>query len=141
MNRRRILRFVIGVGVASRALPLWAQAPAANMRRIGVLAPSTRAQEEVTLKPFFDEMRRLGWIEGQTIAYDRGLLLAYGPVQRDMFRIAATLVAKVLDGARPADLPIERPVRFALAINQRTANALGIKIPQLLLLRADEVFQ
>ena len=70
-----------------------------------------------------------------------GLLLAYGPVQRDMFRIAATLVAKILDGARPADLPIERPVRFALVINQRTANALGIKIPQLLLLRADEVIQ
>jgi len=46
-----------------------------------------------------------------------------------------------LDGARPADLPIERPVRFALTVNQRTANTLGIKIPQALLLRADEVIQ
>jgi putative ABC transport system substrate-binding protein len=70
-----------------------------------------------------------------------GLLIAYGPVQRDMFRIAATLVAKVLDGARPADLPIERPVRFALTVNQRTAKALGLTIPQSLLLRADEVIQ
>ena len=41
------------------------------MRRIGVLAPSTRAKEETTLKPFFDGMRELGWVEGQTIAYDR----------------------------------------------------------------------
>ncbi len=70
-----------------------------------------------------------------------GLLISYGPVQRDMYRTAATLVAKVLDGARPADLPIEHPVHFALAINQKTANALGIKIPQSLLLRADEVIQ
>ena len=70
-----------------------------------------------------------------------GLLIAYGPVQPDLFRVAATLVAKILDGARPGDLPIERPVRFALAINQRTANTLGIKIPPSLLLRADEVIQ
>ena len=70
-----------------------------------------------------------------------GLLIAYGPVQRDLFRAAATLVAKILDGARPGDLPIERPVRFSLVLNQKTANALGIKIPQLLLLRADQVIQ
>jgi putative ABC transport system substrate-binding protein len=48
---------------------VWAQRPA--LRRIGVLAPSTAAKEEVTLKPFFDEMRRLGWVEGQTVQYDR----------------------------------------------------------------------
>ncbi len=70
-----------------------------------------------------------------------GLLISYGPVQRDMFRIAATLVAKILEGARPADLPIQRPVTFALAINQKTAKALGLAIPQSLLLRADEVIQ
>jgi putative tryptophan/tyrosine transport system substrate-binding protein len=79
---------------------------------------------------------------GLTVLFAKdGLLMAYGPVQRDMDRSAAALVAKVLDGARPADLPIERPVHFALTINQRTANALGIKIPQALLLRADEVIQ
>ena len=79
---------------------------------------------------------------GLTVLFAKeGLLIAYGPVQRDMFRTAATLVAKILDGARPGDLPIERPVRFSLAINQKTANALGIKIPPALLLRADEVIQ
>jgi putative ABC transport system substrate-binding protein len=70
-----------------------------------------------------------------------GLLVTYGPAQRDMYRIAASLVAKILDGARPADLPIERPARFVLAINLKTAKALGLTIPQSLLLRADEVIQ
>ena len=90
MNRRSILSFAIGVGVAFSALPLRAQAPAASIRRIGVLAPSTRAKEEVTLKPFFEEMRRLGWIEGQTIAYDR----TYADDRhKDLPRLAAELVA------------------------------------------------
>ena len=90
MNRRCILGFAIGVGVASSVLPLRAQVPAASIRRVGVLAPSTRAQEEVTLKPFFEEMRRLGWIEGQTIAYDR----TYADDRhKDLPRLAAELVA------------------------------------------------
>jgi putative tryptophan/tyrosine transport system substrate-binding protein len=63
---------------AGAALPtlVWtgalrAQAPTAALRRVGVLVPSTREKEEVILQPFFDQMRELGWIEGQTIAYDR----------------------------------------------------------------------
>ena len=90
MNRRRVLRFAFGIGVASRALPLWAQNAVVGMRRVGVLAPSTRAKEEVTLKAFFDEMRRLGRIEGQTIAYDR----TYADDRhQDLPRLAAELVA------------------------------------------------
>ena len=75
-----------------------------------------------------------------TFARD-GLLLAYGPLQLNMYRSATTLVAKILDGARPADLPIERPTHFALVINLKTAKALGLTIPQSLLQRADEVIQ
>jgi putative ABC transport system substrate-binding protein len=70
-----------------------------------------------------------------------GLLITYGPVQKDMLRSAATLVAKILGGAAPADLPIERPVRYELVINLKTAKALGLTIPQSLLSRADEVIQ
>jgi len=89
VNRRRVLQFAIGVGVGG-TLPLRAQqAPAASIRRVGVLAPSTRAKEEVTLEPFFEEMRRLGWIEGQTIAYDR----TYADDRHnDLPRLAAELV-------------------------------------------------
>jgi putative ABC transport system substrate-binding protein len=70
-----------------------------------------------------------------------GLLITYGPVQKDLLRSAANLVAKILDGAPPAGLPIERPVRYALVINTRTAKALGLTIPQSLLVRADDVIQ
>jgi len=91
VNRRRILRFAIGVGVLAGAVLLWTQNAVVGMRYVGVLAPSTRANEEVILKPFFDEMHRLGWIEGQAIAYDR---VYADDEQRDLPRLAAELVAR-----------------------------------------------
>jgi putative ABC transport system substrate-binding protein len=70
-----------------------------------------------------------------------GGLLGYGPNQGDLFRQAATYVDRILKGAPPADLPIERPSRFQLIVNLKTAKALGLTIPPSLLLRADEVIQ
>jgi putative ABC transport system substrate-binding protein len=70
-----------------------------------------------------------------------GGLVAYGPSVIELFRRASTYVDKVLRGAKPADLPVEQPTKFELVINLKTANALGVKIPQSLLLRADDVIQ
>ena len=69
----------------------------------------------------------------------RGCLTSYGPVLTTHFAIAAEYVDKILRGARPGDLPLQQPIEFSLAINLKTAAALGITVPQTLLQRADEI--
>ena len=84
---------------------------------------------------------RLPGMYGMLEFVDAGGLMAYGVDHAILFRRAADYVDKILRGAKPADLPIERPMQFSLAINLKTATALGLKIPQSILLRADEVIR
>jgi putative ABC transport system substrate-binding protein len=99
--------------------------PIANAERIG----------QLTIR------LRIPSISAQKVVMERGLLMSYGADSRDVQRRIPSYVDRILKGAKPADMPVERPTKFELAINMKTAKAIGLTIPQSLLLRADEMIQ
>jgi putative ABC transport system substrate-binding protein len=70
-----------------------------------------------------------------------GGLLSYGPDRRDIFRRSAAYVDRILRGATPVELPVQLPTKFEMAVNLKTAKALGLDVPPLMLTRADEVIE
>jgi putative ABC transport system substrate-binding protein len=85
--------------------------------------------------------RKLPAIAPQSEYAGAGCLVAYGTNRREVFRRSAIYVKRILDGAKPGEIPVEQPTRFELVVNLSTAKALGITIPQSVLLRADGVIQ
>ena len=142
--------------VASRALGVRLQAVKArrpeDLERAFSDVTKARAGALIVLTSvmFINERRRLVGLAAknrlptvypQRDFVDVGGLMSYGPNGPDLFRRAATLVDKILKGAKPADLPVEQPTKFELVINLKTAKALGLTIPQSVLLRADQVIE
>ena len=101
--------------------------------------PFTRSQRSLIVE--FAAQQRIPAMYETSDFVDAGGLISYGPRLGDQYRRAATYVDKILKGAKPADLPIEQPTTFELAINLNAAKALGIKFPDSIVLRADKVIE
>jgi ABC-type uncharacterized transport system substrate-binding protein len=97
-------------------------------------------QQKMTLAKLASKAR-LPTIYGWRGFADAGGLMSYGANYEDLMRQSAVYIDKILKGAKPGDLPVEQPTKFELVINLKTAKALGITIPQSILLQADEVIR
>jgi len=141
------------LGVAARALDLHVEPHPKGAMQIGetlelaaaggadaILLLHEFLQSGPSLEGFFRKTRLPTMVGNSELAHAGGLL-GYGPSVPTLFRRAATYVDKILKGAQPADLPVEQPTTFDFVINLKTAQALGLTIPQSVLSQATEVIQ
>ena len=142
-------RAVERLGIATRYFPVYSEGEVDQ-----ALADIARGRDEAILVVAdgftlgfagriaeFSLAQRIPAVSGWKAFAERGNLMSYGPVINDTYRRLAIYVDNIRKGAKPADLPIELPTKVELVINLKTAKALGLTIPQSLLVRADEVIQ
>jgi len=103
--------------------------------------PNTRMSAYRRIIAEFAETNRLPTLFAFSEYVDAGALMSYGPYIPDLFRRAASYVDKIFKGAKPGDLPIEQPVTFELVLNMKTAKAIGLTFPPLILARADRLVE
>jgi putative ABC transport system substrate-binding protein len=124
-------------GEIERAFTAFAQAPNSGVIASG--GPSQASHRELIVK--LAAKHRLPTIYNARFFVAGGGLISYGPDFLDQSRRAATYVDRILNGEKPADLPVQAPTKYELAINLKTAEALGVTVPESLLLTATEVFE
>jgi putative ABC transport system substrate-binding protein len=134
-----------------KVLPVEARTAQEIERAFSVMARERAGAVIVAIDAFFIQQgrqiadlaakHRLPSMSGSREYVEAGGLMSYGQNLADNYRRAATYVDKILKGAKPGDLPVEQPTTFELFINRRTAKAIGLAIPQELLLRADRVIE
>lgn len=117
------------------AVSVRAKAEALLVLVSGFFVTARRQITELALK------HRLPSMFGNFLWADAGGLLSYGPNFSEFYRRAAEQVSMILKGAKPAEMPVEQPTKFELVVNMKTAKALGIKIPNSILVRADKVIE
>jgi putative ABC transport system substrate-binding protein len=138
-----------GFGVAAKAFEVTApESLDASLQSIkkyrpdALLIPSDAAiNDQRDRISAFGLRNRIPIIASSLLYVASGSLISYGTINVELLRRAATYVKKILAGAKPADLPVEQPTKIELVVNMKTAKALGIKIPQSILLRADKVVE
>jgi putative tryptophan/tyrosine transport system substrate-binding protein len=129
----------------------WAESPSEYRSAFGaartagadalVIVPTPEMNRDIAQLAAFAREARLPTIGGFRKAAEVGLLIGYGPNLEELERQAAEYVVRILNGAKAGELPFQGPTRFELALNLRTAKALGLTIPPSLLARADEVIE
>jgi len=133
------LKFV-GVRMLEEIDPAFSAASRAHAEALYIIGDAFFFANRLTLVKLASKAR-LPVIYGTREFSNDGGLMSYGPNFGDVFRRSAWYVAKILKGAKPADLPIEQPTKFELVVNLKAAKALGIAIPESILLQADEVIR
>ena len=106
-----------------------------------IVPPSTSARFHRELIISLAARHRLPVVYSNRGFVDNGGLISYGAVQIDLYRLAAGYVDRILKGEKPADLPVQQPTKYETVLNMKTAKALGLDVPDIVLLRADEVIE